>query len=56
MKQIQEIKRIKTFLAEYNEKSLWLQEILKPQLPFYKDKLMRLYVNVSKHPHPNECL
>ena len=56
MNQIQEIKRIKTFLKDYKSLAPHLQDICKDSVPNYNKKLMRLYVDVSKHPYPNECL
>jgi hypothetical protein len=56
MNQIQEIKRIKTFLEDYKSLEPYLQNICKDSVPNYNKKLMRLYVDVSKHPYPNECL
>lgn len=56
MNHIQEIQRIKTFLENYKHLNPYLQEVCKGNLSIYKTKLMRLYVDVSNHPYPNESL
>ena len=48
------IKLLKEFIRELPNKSIWLQEIIRPLLNYYYLEIQKEYDKLEKHPYPDE--
>jgi hypothetical protein len=48
--------RIKEFLKEYKTKNSYLQDLCESIYEYYKNQLIKYYIQKSNHPYPNEMI